>query len=557
MVYLEKKKISGNTYLYLVISTKINGKTKRVWQKYLGPEKKFMKKAEQIKLQLDDSYDLKTSEFGLEFALFRLAQQLNLVQLIDDNVSKRDQGLSVGQYILIAVLNRCIDAKSKSRLDWWLKKSILKDLLPAIESYLDATAYTNHFQYLTQEILDQIQLQLNDTLRSKFAIKMDQLFYDPTNFYTYINPKHQLLPRHGKSKEGRHTLNLIGLSLLCTRDTGLPILHQVYPGNEQDATHFKIQHKRLLDHIRQQKLNPSEITLVFDKGNISEEGIKGLDGAKMKFICSARPSCHKDLNLLLTTEDFELQTLPNGKEIGVREYKRKFHGTDCRLIVCFNPKRQHFNSVNKLKKIQTKLNSIQEWFAARLNHKKWRSMTEVEKKLRALIGKTYLNYINYQVEGSDGDVNFSVWINDDALAAAVDRLGKTFYMSNDADLEPIEIVWLYRQQYNVERVFNYLKLGNLVPFRPMYHFKDSSIKGHVFSIVLGLLLMLLLHREVIRQFPTVGLAEMLEVFDDIKIVEIYFSNSEVRKKLVTNTKMAKEFVKKLWFFKELPENISR
>ncbi len=38
MVYITRKKIKGNTYLYLEESTRIDGKSCRLWQKYLGPE---------------------------------------------------------------------------------------------------------------------------------------------------------------------------------------------------------------------------------------------------------------------------------------------------------------------------------------------------------------------------------------------------------------------------------------------------------------------------------------------------------------------------------------
>ena len=64
---------------------------------------------------------------------------------------------------------------------------------------------------------------------------------------------------------------------MCTQDGGLPILHQTYPGNEQDAAHFKKQHVRILDHINKYDLDPSEITLMFDKGNISEKPIQKLN----------------------------------------------------------------------------------------------------------------------------------------------------------------------------------------------------------------------------------------------------------------------------------------
>lgn len=555
MVYLERKKIKGKYYLYLVISTKINGKTKRVWQKYLGSEEKFKDKAKQMKIKLDNNYDLKTKEFGMEYTLFKIAQKLNFEQTIDDNVSKRDQGLSVGKYMLIATLNRCTAPTSKKSIKSWFDRSILKDLLPPIDTYLNSNAYLNHFRYLTPEIIDKIQMQLNLRIIHEFAVKMEYLFYDPTNFYTYINPKHenQSLARHGNSKEGRYVLNLISLSVVCTQDGGLPILHQTYPGNEQDAAHFKKQHIRILDHINKYGLNPSEITLIFDKGNISEKPIQKLFEENIKFVCSVRPSSHKDLNLLFTKDDFELQALPNGKDVGIKEFKRKFHGHDTRLFLIYNPRMQNYNSKSKLKKILKKIKTIDEWFEYRLNMDKWTSMQVVEKKICSLIGKTFLDCISYQIEIAEGHISYSVWINEDELTYLMDRMGKSFYMSNDESSSAIDLVWLYRQQYTVERIFNYLKLGDIVPFRPMRHFIDNSIRGHMFNVVLGLLMMMIMHREIVKQFPSVSLDEMVNILEDIQIVEIKFPDGEITKKLVTNSELAKEFVNKLWFFEDVSE----
>ncbi|MFV2015547.1 MAG: IS1634 family transposase, partial [Candidatus Heimdallarchaeota archaeon] len=304
MVFIEKKKKKGRIYLYLSIRAKINGKVRRVWQKYIGPEESFMEKAAKMKLQLDNQYTIKNLHYGLPVALYQMAQRLKLVEIIDQLIPKRNQGLSVGEYLLIATLNRCVYPMSKSRLADWFQKTYLKELFGPTGStestgtYLDARAYVNHFDYLTQEAIEEIEFQLNKQLLQEFDIKMDQLFYDPTNFFTYINPKDskdQTLPRHGKSKEGKYTLNLIGLSLVCSGDGSIPLMHQVYAGNVQDATHFKTQHQNILHRIEELGLNHSELTLVFDKGNISKEAFEGIDASNIKYICSVRPSSHKDL----------------------------------------------------------------------------------------------------------------------------------------------------------------------------------------------------------------------------------------------------------------------
>ncbi|MHA1394322.1 MAG: hypothetical protein ACTSRZ_12520, partial [Promethearchaeota archaeon] len=68
-------------------------------------------------------------------------------------------------------------------------------------------------------------------------------------------------------------------------------------------------------------------------------------------------------------------------------------------------------------------------------------------------------------------------MDDKALTSKVDSPGKTFLLSNHPTLSPFELVWLYRQQYTVERAFKYIKSPSLLSVRPIYHWTDESIRG--------------------------------------------------------------------------------
>lgn len=551
MVYIEKKIIRGKTYLYLVIKAKVDGKVKRIWQKYLGTEDNFQKKVETLKLQLYDNYTITTVDFGLSVALWQIAQKLQLSDIIDNVCDKRSQGMSVGQYLMLAIINRCTKPKSKRKLGTWLEKTYLKELLPvpATNEHSMSMAYTNHFEYLTDERINLIQLLLNERLKTTFGVEMDQLFYDPTNFFTYINPRRpdtQLLPRHGKSKDGKRVLNLISLSVVCTIDGGLPIIHQVYPGNVQDAEHFKSQHRQILSQLKSLNLEPEKVSLVFDKGNISEETFKGIDKASLRFICSVRPSSHKDLNDL-TEEDFEMVKLPNGKKVGIKEYQRVLHGQERRLIFCYNPNRQAWSSKIKRSKLAKRIASVEQWFDTRLNTHKWRSKDNVEKKILDLIGKKFLPYVHYKVEKDEqGHISYSMDINEGIFDEEIAKLGKSYLMTNHIDLSAKDVVWTFRQQFTVERVFSYLKgQPNAIKVRPIFHHKDSSIRGHLFSCIIGLLLMMLLQRKVNSYFPNLELDEILDALKDIQMAYITFPEGNPKSKMVTNSDLAGKLLKKL------------
>ena len=68
-----------------------------------------------------------------------------------------------------------------------------------------------------------------------FEIPLDTVLYDATNFFTFIastNTK-PILAARGHNKQKRDDLRQIGVALLCSRLSGIPLWHQVYGGQIQ------------------------------------------------------------------------------------------------------------------------------------------------------------------------------------------------------------------------------------------------------------------------------------------------------------------------------------
>ena len=542
MTFLIKKKIKGNFYLYLAKNARIKGKTRRIWEKYIGPENKIN---EQTEILIDPDPSIITFDFGLPIALMQIIKNLKLVEIINECTNKRAQGLSVGHYIVLAAINRCVKPTSKAKLRRWFEHTALFKEFPPIETYLDSMAYTNHFKYLTEEVLENIEECINKKLIDVFNVSMNTLFYDPTNFFTYINPKEGVeLPRHGHSKENRFTLNLVGLTLFCTKDGGLPVLHDIYPGNVQDAKLFKKQIPRLLDRLKRVGINPEEICLVFDKGNLSPKAFDQINAANIHFICSIRPSMQKEFDAL-TPADFSLEPLPNGKKIGVLEFARKVYGPTDRMLVVYNPRMKAWQEKNLRIKLEKKIEAVKEWFKDRLNVKKWRKPETVENKIQSILKtKKYLELVDYTVSGTFEHVNYEIKINEDALEAHLDTLGKSYFLSNHPEMTPLELVWLYRQQYTVERAFKYIKSPSLLSVKPIYHWTDDSIRGHLFTCVLGLLLLTLLTRKIQLKFKQMSIWNIVECLSEIELAIIkYKGTRKTIKKLVDVSPEAAELSK--------------
>lgn len=523
MVHLVKKKIKGQSYLYLEECVWQNGKSKRLWQKYLGPEKQMQSVSS---LSFEPSFTIDNYDFGLPIALMQIVEKLDLIHIIDQATLKRKQGLSVGQYIVIAALNRCIKPISKRRLLNWFQSTYLQQFFPIIETYLDSMAYTNHFEYLTEDNLTQIQTELNKQLIQEFGIDMTELVYDATNFFTYILPEDEEgLVQYGHSKENRTNLGIVGLALLCTQDGGIPILYDVYPGNLQDAGLFKTELPKILQRIADLKIKGQKIVLTFDKGNNSPEIFKILDDDQIEFIVSLRPSMIKDL-AELSENQFPRYTLPNGKEIGIIEQSRDFYGQPRRLMAIYNSELAKRAGLRLTEKIEQRIAEVNEFFKNRLNVKKWRTIDDVRIKIEQMIeNKELWAFLVLSLTEKGGKIAYSLQINQEALQKHIATLGKSYLITNIFAKPAVDVIALFRQQATIEKAFSYLKSPDILRARPIFHSKDTSIQGHLFTCVIGLLLLMLLYREIQKNEPSWSLRKIVEILSSITVSKINFSGT--------------------------------
>lgn len=542
MVHLVKKVNKGNTYLYLAERGRVDGKSKQLWQIYLGPEKRFK---QGTKLAMDVNVETETIQFGLIAALLHVANKLDLISNIDAVTSKREQGLGVGDHLLIAAINRCVAPCSKTQLQGWLESTILQGIYLGFNTKIDAGAYWNHFKYLDEKTIPAIEKNLALAVKKNFGIRFNNLSFDPTNFYTYINPRreNQTLPNHGHSKEGRATLNLVNVSLLCSLDGGVPLTHLVYPGNNQDAGHFKKMAlpaiRRFLDNVG---VPASSITLVFDKGNISQEAFDEIDLAGYHYICSDRPSSHKDV-LDIDPGDFKMHVLSNGKKVGSKELKLDRYGRERRFIAVYSPREAGWKQGTLESKIAKKVEEIKEFFKKRFPFApgekrkglgdKWRKRVVVEDKVKKMLGNKYKNIIKVDISGVDeitvdkgGEFQVKVSVQEDKMGDAVKTLGKSFLMTNCIDLKPHEVIGAYRQQYLTERAFKWLKNPEFLSLRPMFHRVDTSIRGHVFTCFVGLLLLSLLVHELRNSGIQTGIMKMVKYLKAITVTRITLPGRE-------------------------------
>jgi hypothetical protein len=148
MAAIIKKTKKGRPYYYAVESKRVNGKPRIVWQKYLGTIDAIIQRADEAKPQAPKETVI--FEAGGVAALLRITQRLGLGDLIDEVVSKRQQGPSVGRYMVLAALNRALAPCSKVSIGNWYEQTILKRLWRFPRSDFSSQRFWDHMEMVSE-----------------------------------------------------------------------------------------------------------------------------------------------------------------------------------------------------------------------------------------------------------------------------------------------------------------------------------------------------------------------------------------------------------------------
>jgi transposase len=522
MASLAAKVVRGHTYWQIVECRRINGKPRPLVLAHLGKADDLLRRLQQG----EQPYAALVRDFGAVAALWDVAEDLGLHTLLARHSPKRRQGHAVADYLLLAALSRALRPCPKTRLADWYQGTVLPRLLPIPAKHLTSQRFWDHFDYLDADTLERIEQDLSLRLAQHYRLDLKALFYDATNFDTYIDSQTAgELARRGHAKSHRADLRVVGLALMVSADFHIPLFWQVHPGNQPDSVTFATvlptlarRHRQLLAGLDQ------HITLVFDKGNNSADNIRALGQTPYHLIGSLVPSQHEDL-LAVPLTRFRRLPARFGK-VWVHRTRKELYGRTWAVVLTRSARllagqlrgiRQHLRKrLRGLAELQRKLAASYE---PGYRGKPY-TRASLDKHLEELTRGQYLSTILWaKVLEQEGR-----W----ALAYGVDApafrelrkgvLGKRILFTDNDGWTDEEIVSGYRGQQHVERAFRDLKDPTLVQFRPMFHWTDSKIRVHALCCVLALTLLGLLHRRVVQAGVEISRSRLLEELKQVRAV---------------------------------------
>jgi transposase len=526
MPHFHVKTKKGRPYLYVREIARVQGKPKVVSQIYVGSPERV---ATLVSAAPEGAVKLKVEEFGALWLADQIDRDVDLVRIVDEVLPRRprEEGPSVGEYFLYCAWNRMCESTSKNRLTQWYERTAVQQIRPVDVGELTSQRYWEKWDRVSEEALGRISRRFFERIWALESPAADCLLFDTTNYYTFMaSDTPSELARRGKNKDGRHNLRQIGLGLLVSRDSRLPLYYSVYPGNLHDSRQFGAVMDEMFGVVCGLDKTKERLTVVIDKGMNSEGNFAWIDEhSRIHFVTTYSTYFAQDLALIPLDEFEPADTKKNRKlvhqgrqedRILVYRTKGEYWGKERAVVVTYNPvteRKQSYTLDSKLEDIRQELLAMRARVRDRVAH--WRNPETIKERYIGLCEHLHVPSDLYVVEFSQegGRLSMSFRKNVPRVARKRAMFGKNVIITDNMDWTTSEIVEASLDRWQVEDRFRLSKDGDLVAMRPLRHWTDSKIRCHLFACVAAMTYL----RRIELKLKAAGIDRTAEnVMDDMR-----------------------------------------
>ena len=328
--------------------------------------------------------------------------------------------------------------------------------------------------------------------------------YDVTS--SYFEGEHNELAQYGYNRDRKKGKLQIVVGLLAGPD-GLPVAVRVFEGNTNDTQTVSEQIRILADSF-----GIKEVTLVGDRGMIKRPQIEALPDGYRYITAIAKPEIRRMLTEGIMQMELFSDRVCEIETEGVRYVLRRnpiraaqiAESRESKLIsiLKFASKQTKYLAEHPKANAQTALSRIAAKIA-RLKANAWLSATEIQRTF--------------------------IIVKDDAALLDAALLDGCYAIKSDVSKNIADAQTLhdrYCDLENIERSFRTMKTAHL-KLRPIFVLKKKSTKGHVFVVMLALLL----QRELERCWSAldISVAEGIDELGAIQSQELHLSGVKITK----------------------------
>jgi len=452
----------------------------------------------------------------------------------------------------ILTINRCTDPCSNYSVPIWAKKTALEDVLK-----IDLSGLNDDKIYYELDKIHLNKISIENHLFNLTYEKKPESYgfinYDLTTSY-FVGYKCNL-SAFGKGKKECHGRRQVLLGVLIN-DQGYPFKWDVFPGNTAEVKTLK---RNISACKTRFKLGNKDVTIVFDRGIISDDNADLIEDAEMKYISALDrnqvPSSGVSLepfNGLSVDKVTKDGSIPPG----FKKYDNELYFHDSgvmgnkRFVVGFNPTLFQEDRTNRdekidvfnayMKKENKDLKNAQR--DRQLDATKSRIMNELKRlKIRKYYESPVLKPISVQRKLKDGTVkhikSFKVEIKKKNDVIKADKLldGVCVFTTNHIEkqgrgfkVRPQTIINAYRDKTKIEDVFKNVK--SFLKLRPFFVNTDAHVEAVYTICILGYFINKYLsnQRKAMGEKDYLNSRELYAPFKDIDITTLEDSNTGQR-----------------------------
>jgi transposase len=358
------------------------------------------------------------------------------------------------------------------------------------------------------------------------------------------NERNQIAQR-GRNKAKRHDLRQVGLALLVTRDHQVPLFHKVYQGNIPDVSLFPQLARSIIRRCNRTLSPRGEATLVFDKGNVSDDGMEQLVVSTQHFVAALPSNRLPDLVGRSLEQFHGVDGVPGTKAFSEDLI---WWGKSCKAVVAYTESfftQQLCGVTRNLARCQKKLLDLDK------NLAKWRkgngrgkrpTIKQVERSVASILSPQFMKdvfRVRVEVDASLPRLSYELdHTSFDKLTHQ--RLGRTLLITDQIEWSNKEVIEAYRSLTNVEEAFRNMKNVDFLRWQPAHHWTDQKTMVHGFYCVLALLLTTLARKLVLQAGIDLSLPALLKDLTSIREVAVIYPSGTLahRKDHVTLSRMS-------------------
>jgi transposase len=277
------------------------------------------------------------------------------------------------------------------------------------------------------------------------------------------------------------------------------------------------------ERLQKLSVDVEEVTLVYDKGNLSRANQHLVDQAPFGYVASLVPAHHPQLLQIALSEYRALSSARLG-ELPVLRLEREIWGKR-RTVLLFISEQLRQGQIRGLMQHLKKAIRALERSKTQLAKPRSRPRTPeaANRQIHTLLSAQHLNkvlQVHYDPtrEGAD---RLHYQIDAAALAQLQNELyGKRILITDRSEWSDEQILLAHRGQTEVEEAYRQLKDDEHMAVRPQYHWTDQKIHVHTFCCLLALLLGRVVEFQARQLDYTEGLSGLLALLGTVRLAMV-------------------------------------